>query len=274
VQTWATFKGKPVKSLLILRILLATALCAAPRGAVAADQKYDVLARMLTPFGQLFNRKAKNPQRAVVIQGRLEKMPGLPPERVGARATLEWEMPDKLLLRVPLFGEEFTICRVGQEIWVAPGSKLAGLLETAGNAGRLPAPDPKYRLKPFHLPIPEKQLPMLPLLFRVSDVGEQEVDGALCRVLDLQFQPELAKPLGLSPWTARVWVRPDSRPARLSLTQPGSEIVLRVDDVKWLPTLPAETWDPAAAGLTDVLKIDPSQYQQLLRLLGNVRKGA
>jgi hypothetical protein len=128
VQTWATFKGKPVKSLLILRILLATALCAAPRGAVAADQKYDVLARMLTPFGQLFNRKAKNPQRAVVIQGRLEKMPGLPPERVGARAVLELEMPDKLRLRVPLFGEEFTICRVGQEIWVAPNTKAPKLM--------------------------------------------------------------------------------------------------------------------------------------------------
>ncbi len=256
-----------MKSLLILRILLATALVAVPLGARAADQKYDVLARMLTPFGQLFNQKSKNPQRALVVQGRVEKMPGLPPGLVGTRAVLELEMPDKLRLRVPLFGEEFTICRVGQEIWVAPGSKLAGLLETARNAGRLPAPDPKYRLKPFHLLIPEKQIPMLPLLFRVGDVGEQEVDGALCRVLDLQFQPELAKPLGLSPWTARVWVRPDSRPARLALSQPGSEFVVRVDELKCMASLPAETWDPAAAGLTDVLKIEPAAYRQLLGLL-------
>jgi hypothetical protein len=274
VQTWATFKGKPVKSLLILWILLATALAAVPLGARAAEQKYDVLARMLTPFGQLFNRKSKNPQRTLVVRGRIEKMPGLPPERVGARATLELEMPDKLRLRAPFSGEEFTICRVGQEIWVAPGSKLAGLLDAARSAGKLPAPDPKYRLEPFRLPIPEKQLPMLPLLFRVDDVGQQEVDGALCRVLDLQVQPELAKPLGLRSWTARVWVRPDARLARLAVSEPGSEVVVRVDDVTWSSALPPETWDPAAAGLTDVLKIDPAQYQQLLRLLVNIREGS
>jgi hypothetical protein len=124
------------------------------------------------------------------------------------------------------------------------------------------------------LPIPEKQIPMLPLLFRVADVGEQEVDGALCRVLDLQIQPELAKPLGLRSWTARVWVRPDARLARLALSEPGSEVVVRVDDVAWSPGLPSETWDPAAAGLTDVLKIEPAQYQQLLKLLVNVRPGS
>ena len=71
---------------------------------------------------------------------------------------LEPRYPDKLRLRAPVLGEDVTICRHGQELWAYPASKIEPLLQAAAAAKKLPKPDPKFRLEPFALPIPEKQL--------------------------------------------------------------------------------------------------------------------
>ena len=250
-----------------VRLILLAALLALVPAARAEENRYDVLGKALLPFANVFAKNAKNPNRALLLTGRLELMTGLPPALLGSRAELALQYPDKLRLRAPVLGEEVTICRRGQEVWVYPGAKVAALLEVARALKKLPKANPKAQLAPFALPIPEKQLALLPALFQVKDVGAEPLDGEPCRVLDLFLLPELAKSLKTKDWAARVWVRGDSKPARLSVARTGWQIAVRFERVEFSKTLPPETWDPTAEQAGDVLQLDAARYEQLLGAL-------
>ena len=216
------------------------------------------------PFANVFAKETKNPNRAMLLTARLERMTGLPPALVGTRAEIAVQYPDKLRLRAPVLGEELTICRRGQEVWVWPGAKAAALIEAAG---KLPKPDPQAQLAPFQLPVPEKQLALLAMLFQVKDVGAEALDGEPCRVLDLFLMPELAKSLREKDWAARVWVRGDGRPARLSVARAGWQMAVRFERLEFSKALPPETWQPTAGQAGDVLRLDAARYGQLLEAL-------
>ena len=247
-----------------LRLVLLTALLV-PTGFLRAEEnRYDLLGRLLMPFANVFAKDAKNPNRAMLLTARLELMTGLPPALVGTRAEIAVQYPDKFRLRAPVLGEELTICRRGQEVWVWPGAKAAALIEAAG---KLPKPDPQAQLAPFQLPVPEKQLALLAMLFQVKDVGAEALDGEPCRVLDLFLMPELAKSLREKDWAARVWVRGDGRPARLSVARAGWQMAVRFERLEFSKTLPPETWQPTAEQAGDVLRLDAARYGQLLEAL-------
>ena len=250
-----------------LRLAMLAALLFDPAATRAAENKYDVLGQTLAPFVQLLGSKSKTANRAVTLSIRLESMTDLPDEWADARAEVALEAPDKLRLHGPVLGEELTICRNGQELWVFPGSKAQALIELATAEKRLPPPDKKFRLEPFKLPIPEKQLIFLPALFQIQDAGTERIDGETCRVLELALMAEISRSIG-SDWTARIWVRADHRPVRLKVTRPGWEVTLRFEAVSFAPTLPASTWQPSPEEAEDVLKITPARYQQLLKLIG------
>ncbi len=253
---------------------------AAPVAAPAEPNKYDVFANALMPFVGVVAGKSKgtkdpqntpqntpqNQNRAVSLTLRLEQMTGLGAEWVGKTASLQVESPDKLRLQAPVLGEELTICRHAQEIWVAPGAKVAALLEAAAAFKKLPTANPKYELKPFALPVSEKQWVFLPALFQLSDVGAEPLDGVQCRVLDVQLMAPLAKSLKINGWMTRIWVRPDALLARITVSRPGWAIVLKVDECKFSPPLPGATWEPEPG--SDVMKLAPAQYDQLLRSIG------
>ncbi len=226
----------------------------------AAENPYDVLGKMLAPFVNLLAKDARNANRAMSLELRVIEATKLPRELAGSTASVDLEYPDKLLLRGPVLGEPVTICRNGQELWAAPGSKIEALL---GNMRDLPKPKKKYKLADWALPIPEKQLVFLPVLFQVTDRGEEDVDGVTCRVLDVQLMPMLAESLKVEDWTARLWVRPDYTPAKLDFHDPQWHGVFAFDKVTFSPSLPPETWQPAP-DQTDVLKLTPQRFKQLL----------
>ena len=250
-----------------LRLVLLAALFTPSVFLCAEENRYDVLGKVLMPFANVFAKSTKNPNRAMLLTGRLELMTGLPPALVGARAELALQYPDKLRLRAPVLGEELTICRNGQEVWVYPGTKAAALLAAATNGKNLPKADPTALLPPFALPIPEKQLALLPVLFQIKDVGAESLDGEPCRVLDLFLMPELAKSLREKDSAARVWVRGNGTPARLSVARTGWQIAVRFERVEFSKTLPPETWQPTAEQAADVLQLDAVRYEQLLGAL-------
>jgi hypothetical protein len=249
-----------------LRLVLLAALLGSS-AARAAENRYDLLGRLLMPFVNVFAKTTTNPNRALQLTAQLEQMTGVPPALLGSKAELALEFPDKLRLRAPVLGEDVTICRHGQELWAYPASKIEPLLQAAAAAKKLPKPDPKFRLEPFGLPIPEKQLVFLPALFQVKDIGSEPLDSEPCRVLDLFLMPELAKSMKAQGWAARVWVRGNAKPARLSVAKPEWNLVVRFERVEFTPSLPESTWQPTGEQAGDVLKLDAARYQQLLGTL-------
>lgn len=250
---------------LLRLVLLSILLANAP--ARSAENKYDVLAKALTPFVNVFAKQTKNPNRALRMTMRLESMTDMPEALAGARAELALEYPDKVRLRGPVLGEDLTIVRRGQALWVAPGAAADAALKAAVSTKKLPPEDHTFRLEPFTLPVPEKQLVFLPTLFRVQDAGTEALDGELCRVLDLQLVPEAARSLKEPGWSARLWVRSDGKPARLTVQRPAWHVAVRFERVEFSRTLPEATWEPNSEEAGDVMKVSPARYQQLLKAL-------
>ena len=248
----------------ILHPLLAAALLAAP-AAHAAENRYDLLGKTLAPFINVLAKNPKNPNRAMALAAKLERLTGLPPEMAGTRVELSLQYPDRLRVHGPILGEDLTVCRDRQQVWVTPGGKVKALLDLATTQKKLAKPDPTAQLEPFQLPVPEKQLVFLPVLFRVTDAGTESVDGEVCRVLDVDLMPELEKSLRDKGWAARLWVRANYRPARLVLTRPGWELAVHFDKVEFAPKLPDATWQPPAA---DVLTLDAPHFRQLMETVG------
>ncbi len=252
---------------LLSALALAVALLAASVASGGDENRYDLLSRMLVPFLDVVVKTTTHPNRAMQLTASLEQLTGVPPALIGSKAELAVEYPDKVRLHGPILGEDVTVCRHGQEVWAYPGSKITPLLEAAGKKKKLPKLDPKFQLESFSLPIPEKQLVFLPALFQIKDVGSEPLGGEPCRVLDLFLMPELVKALKSPGWAARVWVRPDARPERLSVAKPGWNIVVRFEQVEFSPSLPEGTWRPTPEQAGDVIALDPAHYEQLLQTL-------
>jgi len=266
-------KAKLVKT---IHALLIAALLAVTGKAVARDNPYDLLSQVLMPFAQVLAEKAKGGNRALTLRAHLEQMTDMPPEFAGVTVDLALQAPNKLRLEAPVLGERLTICRRGQEIWVYPREKLKAVIAAAGKDKQLPPPDKSYELAPFRLPIPEKQLVFLPVLFQAKHAGMQTVGDKPCQVLDLQLMPELARALESEEsqrWSARLWVDAEQKPARLVVQRPGWSITLRFEEVTFAPSLPKSTWRPNAKEAGDVMTIEPWRYDQLLRgMVGAGRK--
>ncbi|HEY3901278.1 MAG TPA: hypothetical protein VGM54_21900 [Chthoniobacter sp.] len=230
----------------------------------AQDNRYDLLGRMLMPIVNVFAKNTSNPNRALSCTLKLEQMTDLPAALVGSQAELAVEYPDKMRLRAPILGEDITVCRHGEELWTYPGSKVEAVLKAAAEQKKLPKLNSKFRLEPFSLPIPEKELVFLPTLFQAKDVGSEPLDGVTCRVIDIYLMPELARALKAQGWGARVWIQPDAKPARISVAKPGWMAVVHFDQLQFAPKLPESTWEPTSEQAADVLKLDPARFQQLL----------
>lgn len=252
----------------ILHTAFLVLLLAVSAARAEEENRYDLLGRMLRPFVSLLAEHTSSPNRALRLVGRIEVLSDAPPGAVGSQADLMVEYPDKLRLHAPVLGEDVTLCRSGQDVWAYPGSKIDALLKAAKSKKKLPKVDPSGKLPNFSLPIPEQQLVFLPALFQIKDVGSEPLDGAKCRVLDVFLMPQLAKK-DLKDWAARVWIRGDGTPARLSLAHGNWNLVVRFETVEFSPHLPESTWEPTPEQSADLLKLDPERYQ---RLLGAIAK--
>lgn len=240
--------------------------------AVAEEDSYDVLSKTIMPFLSVFAKDRKSDDRGFTLKVRIEQSTDLPKELAGATAEIALQVPDKLRLHGPLLGETFTLARDDEKVWIYPGVKARALLDAAVAGKELPSPEKKVKLGEFKLPFPEKQLVFMTLLCKVKDVGSEPLDGIQCRVLDVTLMPELAEMLDAEGWVARLWVRPDYKPARLTLARKGWNIVLRFDEVTFAKELPESLWEPSAEEAGDVLKLSPKEYSRFLRAIGGAKK--
>jgi outer membrane lipoprotein-sorting protein len=249
----------------IQRVLCAALLVFLLPEARARENAYDVVGKVLAPFTQVFAGSAKTKNRAITMQLRLED--GDDPKLAGTRVDFAIQMPDRLRVTAPFAGERLTVCRDGQKIWAYPGSRLQALLGDPAVAKSLPEADRKFKLAPFELPIPEKQLAFLPVLFKVTDAGDEALGEVTCRVLDLELMKGLDKALGFKNAGARIWVSPDYAPLRLVAHSEAGDATFRIEQTRFAVSLPDATWQPTAEESADVLKLTPTLYDQLVRAL-------
>lgn len=247
------------------RVLCAVLLLVIAPAARARENPYDVLGKVISPFAQVVAGSAKTKNRAIIMQLQLEEARAGDAKLGGERVDFAVQMPDRLRVTAPLGGERITVCRDGEKIWAYPGARLKALLADPAVAKSLPEKDRKFKLKPFELPIPEKQLAFLPVLFKVTEAPDEAVGEVTCRVLDLELVKQLAKSLDFKDAAARIWVAPDHTLKRLAAHSDESDFTVRVDHTKFAVSLPEATWQPTPEESADVLNLTPAVYDQLVR---------
>jgi hypothetical protein len=255
-----TFRGGLQRGIFIL-LTLFTLAAPGVTALQARENAYDVLGKALVPLARVLIASPKIEAHAVTATLVLDSATNLAPADVGDTLEIALQSPDKLRLHATVLGQSVTICRDGQQIWAVPGGQIEALID----AQSLPKPDPDFKLDRFRLPITEKQLVWLPVLFTVQDAGDEAVNGENCMVLDVTLMPDLAHSLKAGDYSARLWVKADYKVAKIELRRTsGWRAVISVKSAEFAPSLPPETWQPTHDESMDLLQLTPARYKQLL----------
>lgn len=213
----------------------------APRG-----NPYDVLGRVFQPFTNVLLSGGTLPDKAMQLALRISSVEGrLPRQFVGATLKAWVENPDKLRLDAPVFGENFTVVRNGNEVWATPGDKVEFLLN---HFKFKPPPSPKTNT-PLSVPISAQQAIFLVALFDVEnrDVAEvQPLGNEEFRIITAGLQKELAVAAKADDFRASLWIDHAHRPRRIEIHRRDFSTVVDFLQMRFSPTLPPETWQPPA----------------------------
>ncbi len=246
----------------LLRLLPGMALFAGTL--LAADNPYDVVAKMTRPLLNPFLESPAAEGRAFRMVLALEEGGSVPAELARRRLILSVEAPDKVRIDTLLLGERITLCRNGESVWGWPGARIRPLLERVKSSGNGKGGGGPTRFGPLRLPVNDEAVVFLPALLQVSDRGFEPVADTNCRVLDLELTPQLAGKTGASGFVARAWARADdARPVRIQLRGPAWSGSLRFEEVSYQASLPADTWAPEAAIADDVVQLSAGEFLRL-----------
>src|SRR6476619_5969070 len=132
---------------LLPALVAAVLLFAAP--SLKAQNKYDVLARVLQPYGALFYSKSTT--KAMQADVTLRDAPPAAADILNKPLRVILQMPDKLRIESLDPQHRIVFCRNGQKVWVYPQALLAGI--AAG-----PRSDKEVRIPDFRLPLKDQQI--------------------------------------------------------------------------------------------------------------------
>ena len=258
----------------ILSIFLAASLSAHAQTAAPRDNPYDVIGKIFQPLWGVLLADTKSPNRAATLAIELAEVSGrLPANMKGASLSAAVQFPDKVRLEAPVLGEQFTVCRNGDEVWATPGSKVEFLLSQFHVKPKI---NQQKLTTPIFVPVTAQQAIFLPALFSIlrPDVAEVEpLNGEDCRVLTAGLMPELAKATKAEDFQGRIWVAPGYLPRRLEVTRKDFSAVFDIQNLKYSPALPASTWQPPS-GTTDIYRTTPAMLEGLLYIVMNSLKAS
>ena len=258
----------------ILCLLLAATLPLHAQQGPPRDNPYDVIGKIFQPFWGVLFADTKSPNRAASLTIAMSEVSGRLPANVkGATLKAAVQFPDKVRLEAPVLGEEFTVCRNGNEVWATPGSKVEFLI---AQFKVKPKKNQHNLTTPIFLPVTAQQAIFLPALFSMKrgDVAEMEsLNGEDCRVLTAGLMPELAKATKAEDFQGRIWVAAGYLPRRLEVTRKDFTAVVDIRDLTFAPALPASTWQPPA-GVTDIYRTTPEMLEALLYIVMNSLKAS
>lgn len=230
----------------------------------AAENVYDVVAKALTPFTAVLAQRTEGLNKAVHARISIDTQGTNGPIPRAIDAEIWLKAPDKLKIQTVYIDQPVTIWRDGQKLFAAPGGRIRAVL---GDRNDVPPPNPKFRLQPFAIPIPDQQLPLLPAMLQVIDDREaQDKAGVPLRVIDLQMMPEIARSLGVPGFRAEATINStDYKLRRLRLTGSAYNGQIIFQSLDFSKDFPPETFRPDPKADEDIVEISPAEFDQLLR---------
>ena len=229
-----------------------------------AQNKYDVLARVLQPYGALFYSKATT--KAIQADVILREGPPTATEIRDQPLRVFLQIPDKLRIETLDPQHRVVFCRNGQKVWIYPHEYLAGIMV----AGRRPARD--IRIPDFRLPLKDQQILWIPALFQILRFEPgSDTAGAPTWILDFQVAPEFAQALKCQPWTASALVRQsDYAVRRLRVESSNWSEALDVLACRFEKTLPPQTWEPDPELAKEATPVPPEFFDSALQKIAAI----
>ncbi|MGA8655174.1 MAG: hypothetical protein WB586_03425 [Chthoniobacterales bacterium] len=233
-------------------------------GPADAQNKYDVLAHMLRPYGALFYSRSptKALQADVILTDGTDAFAALTNQPV----RISLQMPDKLRLETVDPNRKVVLCRNGQHVWIYPPDLAERLIATAGSPG------PQVRLPDFHLPLKDQEIALLAALFQIVRF-ESATDprGRAAWSLDFRLAPELMQGLKHKDWLANALVRQtDFQLEQLAIRGSDWTGKLEILSSSFLPSLPVETFEAGPALSSGAKDIPSSLFGSALERLSTI----
>jgi hypothetical protein len=240
-----------------LSAILATGcLFAAP--SLEAQNKYDVLARVLNPYGALFYSKAAT--KAMQADVILREGPPNAAQILNQPLRVFLQMPDKLRIETLDPQHRVVFCRNGQKVWVYPHAFLAGIVVT----GRRPARE--HRIPDFHLPLKDQQIVWIPALFEILRFESgSDPAGIPTWILDFRLVPEFAQALKCDTWTASAIVKQsDFQVRHLRIESSTWTGALDILSCRFEKAFPPQTWEPEPELAMEATPVPPELFDSAL----------
>ena len=229
-----------------------------------AQNKYDVLARVLQPYGALFYSKAST--KAMQADLILREGPPTATEILNQPLRVFLQMPDKLRIETLDPQHRVVFCRNGQKVWVYPREILAGIIAT----GR--RPDRESRIPDFHLPLKDQQIVWIPALFQILRFDSaSDAAGAPTWILDFRLAPEIAQAIKCDAWTASAIVQQsDFQVRQLRIESSSWTGALDILGCRFARALPAQTWEPDPELANEATPVPPELFDSALERLAAI----
>jgi outer membrane lipoprotein-sorting protein len=228
-----------------------------------AQNKYDVLAKVLQPYGALFYSKSVN--KAMLAEVTIRQASKVAPLLLNRRIQISFQFPDKLRVETSDQGQRVILCRNGQNVWVYPKNLGEQLGTTTGST------ESRQAIPDFRLPIRDQQIVFLPALFQILRY-ESIKDRTNQPAWNLEFRidPQLMKNLKESFVVDALVRQNDYQVENIRAKSTAFSGELEVASTNFLPSLPAETWLPEESIAADAVSLSPSGYRGALQKLSSL----
>jgi hypothetical protein len=227
------------------------------------QNKYDVLARVIQPYGALFYSKATN--KAMQADVILREGPPTAAGILNQSFRVFLQIPDKLRIETLDPQRRIVFCRNGQKVWVYPHEFLAGIV-AAG-----PRPERDNRIPDFHIPLKDQQIVWIPALFQILRFESASDAGTPTWILDFRLTPEVAQALRCEPWTASAIVKQsDFQVRHLRIESSHWTGAIDVLACRFDKAFPSQTWDPGPDLANEAAPVPPELFASALESIAAI----
>jgi len=226
-----------------------------------AQNKYDVLARTLQPYGSLFYSKALT--KAMQADVILREGPSFAAQILNQPLRVTLQMPNKLRIETIDSERRLVLCRNGQRVWAYPRD-FATTIAIAGITS-----DKSSRIPDFRLPIKDQQIVWLPVLFQIVRFEPSlDANGRRTWNIDFKLSPEIGQAMKCDPWVASAVVMQENfQVRRLHIEGASWKGTLDILACRFETGFPPETWEAEPDLANDATVIPADRFVSALQRL-------